>query len=480
MTRVLLATGTSATRDAAAHAAALAVTAARSGNGPALLVSLESDPRRRAATLLAAPEARRLEAELRDRGAGEAVARGHFCQLPLPAGIESLTALTALLEGQDAGIGTAVVQVPVALWTEALGEAGPPVSGGMLRADLPRDRALAALVVEELRGRGLRARVATRALGRIAARRALAGVDPGGVASSRTARLARGLLNGSRGQALPAMLGTSLALIVTALALVAIGGAVTGVGRAQRAADLAAVSAARSLRDDSPRLLAPSRLPDGSPNPRHIDKPTLLARAGAAGRDAADRNGVSAARLLVEFPDARKAVPIRARVQVSGEVRDLPPAPDGAPRPPIPVVARATAEAAPPAGSWTGMPETASGGGYSGPLAYRQNEGMRPDVATAFDRMAAAARAVGVALTISSAFRSDAEQAILFAAHPDPTWVAPPGHSLHRCATELDLGPSSAYGWLAANASRFGFLKRYSWVLADLAKASIHSSGAGG
>jgi soluble lytic murein transglycosylase-like protein len=41
--------------------------------------------------------------------------------------------------------------------------------------------------------------------------------------------------------------------------------------------------------------------------------------------------------------------------------------------------------------------------------------------------------------------------------------VAPPGTSLHRCATELDLGPPSAYGWLAANADRFGFLRRYSW-----------------
>jgi len=39
---------------------------------------------------------------------------------------------------------------------------------------------------------------------------------------------------------------------------------------------------------------------------------------------------------------------------------------------------------------------------------------------------------------------------------------SPPGTSLHRCATELDLGPPSAYGWLAANASRFHFLKRYS------------------
>src|SRR5262249_44694982 len=44
-----------------------------------------------------------------------------------------------------------------------------------------------------------------------------------------------------------------------------------------------------------------------------------------------------------------------------------------------------------------------------------------------------------------------------------PKWVAPPGESLHRFGTELDLGPSSAYAWLAANAHRFGFVQRYSW-----------------
>jgi hypothetical protein len=74
----------------------------------------------------------------------------------------------------------------------------------------------------------------------------------------------------------------------------------------------------------------------------------------------------------------------------------------------------------------------------------------------------AAARS-GLTLVVNSGFRSDTEQAALFAAHPDPRWVAPPGHSLHRCATELDLGPESAYAWLAANASRFGFVQRYSW-----------------
>jgi LAS superfamily LD-carboxypeptidase LdcB len=88
---------------------------------------------------------------------------------------------------------------------------------------------------------------------------------------------------------------------------------------------------------------------------------------------------------------------------------------------------------------------------------------MRPDVAAAFDRLSAAARRAGIALVVNSGYRSDAEQARLFAQHPDPRWVAPAGHSLHRCATELDLGPPSAYGWLAANAKRFGFIQRYAW-----------------
>src|SRR6201999_1089313 len=108
-------------------------------------------------------------------------------------------------------------------------------------------------------------------------------------------------------------------------------------------------------------------------------------------------------------------------------------------------------------------PAVASGGGYSGPLVYRNGEGMRPDVAAAYDQMTAAAAADGITLIVVSGFRSDAEQAELFAAHPDPKWVAPPGTSLHRCATELDLGPETAYGWLAANATRFGFLQRYPW-----------------
>jgi hypothetical protein len=257
------------------------------------------------------------------------------------------------------------------------------------------------------------------------------------------------------GQALVLAVGGALALIAAALALVAISGAVTGKGRVQRAADLAAISAARSMRDDLPRLLSPPTLANGLPNPLHLDKLAYLARARAAALAAGRANGVDPDRLRVAFPDAVSFAPLRAEAAVVAYLRE-----SGGHR----VEASAVAEAAAPFGALgAAATGTASGGGYSGPLVIRDGEGIRPDVAAAYDRMAAAAAADGIALVVVSGFRSDAEQAQLYAAHPDPTWVAPPGHSLHRCATELDLGPSTAYGWLAANASRFGFVQRYAW-----------------
>jgi Transglycosylase SLT domain/D-alanyl-D-alanine carboxypeptidase/Putative Flp pilus-assembly TadE/G-like len=256
---------------------------------------------------------------------------------------------------------------------------------------------------------------------------------------------------------MPAVLGACVVLLLSALALVSIAGALTGKGRVQRAADLAALSAVRSMRDDLPRLLAPPTLPGGAPNPAHMAKSAYLERGRAAAVQAARANGVDPSRLKIDFPDAASFAPVRAKAEVSARV-ELGPG-----RHPARTEASAEAEAAPVAGGSGEMPAIAGGGGYSGPLVYRNGEGMRPDVADAFDRMAAAALRAGITLTVTSGFRSDAEQAALFAQHPDPTWVAPPGHSLHRCATELDLGPPTAYAWLYANAPRFGFLKRYSW-----------------
>jgi hypothetical protein len=262
-------------------------------------------------------------------------------------------------------------------------------------------------------------------------------------------------LRAESGQALILALGGALALLAGALALVAIAGAVTGKGRVQRAADLAAISAARSMRDELSHLLSPPTLPNGLPNLAHIGKAVYLARARTAALEAARANEVGPGRLRLTFPDLGSFAPVQAKAVIVASLN----AGGGQ----VPAEASAVAEAAAPATSTGGMPTTASGGGYSGPLVYRNGEGMRPDVAAAFDQMAAAARATGITLLVVSGFRSDTEQAVLFAAHPDPQWVAPPGHSLHRCATELDLGPASAYAWLAANATRFGFVQRYSW-----------------
>jgi hypothetical protein len=254
------------------------------------------------------------------------------------------------------------------------------------------------------------------------------------------------------GQALPLVLAAAFVVLLAAGVLATLGGAVSGAEGAQRGADLAALSAVRTMRDDLPRLLAPARLADGRANPRHIGRAGYLERAVAAARQAAARNGLDPARVTVTFPDSTSPIPLRSRVAIRAGLRG------GG----IELAAHAEAEAALPA-AYDPTPTYATGGGYSGPLVYRQGEGMRPDVGAAFDRMAAAAARDGIQLLVNSGFRSDAEQARLYAANPDPRMVAPPGTSLHRCATELDLGPPAAYGWLDANAPRFGFVKRYSW-----------------
>jgi transglycosylase-like protein with SLT domain/D-alanyl-D-alanine carboxypeptidase-like protein len=262
------------------------------------------------------------------------------------------------------------------------------------------------------------------------------------------------LVGCQRGQASILLLGVVAAAIAGALILAAFGNAYGARGHSQRVADLSAVAAAHAMLDAYPRLFEPPG------NPRHLEKSAYLDLARAAAVRGAARNGGAVASGDVRFGDASSFAPTRVTVAVRDDARvrvagDGP----GAERN-VPVEAQATAELSPGAGA---APAFASGGGYTGPLAYRQGKPMRPDVALAFDRMERAAAAAGHHLIVTSGFRSDAEQAVLFARHPDPRWVAPPGTSLHRLATELDLGPRSAYGWLAANAGRFGFLQRYSW-----------------
>jgi soluble lytic murein transglycosylase-like protein len=265
--------------------------------------------------------------------------------------------------------------------------------------------------------------------------------------------------SGQAGQASLLLLGVLAALLVGTLVLFGFGQALGARGKHQRAADLAAVSAAQVMRDNYARLFEPPLLRAGIPNPRHLSTAAYLALARAAAHRGARRNGAMAADVDVGFPDAGFA-PTRISVSLwgSGHIRLA----AGRRRDRVEVQARATAELVP--ADEVGPSGLADGGGYSGPLSHRQGKPMRPDVALAFDRMAAAARReAGLSLLITSGYRSDAEQAKLFAANPDPKWVAPPGESLHRYGTELDLGPPDAYAWLAANSQRFGFVKRYAW-----------------
>ena len=255
------------------------------------------------------------------------------------------------------------------------------------------------------------------------------------------------------------LLGLVAVLVAGTLILFGFGQALGARGKHQRAADLAAVSAAQVMSRHYQRLFEPAVFENGLPNPRHLSNEQYLALARSAALRGARRNGVAVGRVRVDFPAG--FAPTRIEVSTSGEARLRL---GERRREAIPVQASATTEIAPDLNVAYGMPTHGSGGGYDGPLAYRMGKPMRPDVAAAFDRMAAAARReAGLYLSVSSGFRSDAEQQILWNANPNPKWVAPPGTSLHRYATELDLGPPAAYGWLAANHRRFGFILRYAW-----------------
>jgi hypothetical protein len=140
-----------------------------------------------------------------------------------------------------------------------------------------------------------------------------------------------------------------------------------------------------------PRLFEPALI-DWRPNPRHLEKGAYLALGRAAAERMVRENRAAVAR--VSFPDAETFAPVRVGVavvrrwRIAGRVLSM--------------RADATAELGPSPG--TGPAALASGGGYEGPLAYRQGEPMGPGVALAFDRMAAAARKDGVALTSRAAF----------------------------------------------------------------------------
>lgn len=282
-------------------------------------------------------------------------------------------------------------------------------------------------------------------------------------------------LREERGQAAITLVGAVIAIFFVVALFAQFGSAFVAKGRDQRSADLAAIAAARQLASDHWRTYVPAVLPNGMPNPTHLSEAEYRSRARATAMRSIRANAgrESAKRVSFDGGGAPTSVTVtverKHRVQVPGSEESA-----GSANRSVRIQTTATAELR---FAFADLPDPrpsdASGGGYDGPLAYRQGKPMRPDVAETFDRLAAAARAAGHSLTVNSGFRSDAEQARLFAQNPNPKWVAPPGTSLHRYGTELDLGPPAAYGWLSANARRFGFIKRYACLTCPISQTRV-------
>ena len=135
-------------------------------------------------------------------------------------------------------------------------------------------------------------------------------------------------LRAERGQLLVLLIGIVFVLLLGIGVLGALGKALLGKGRYQRAADLAAVSAARSMRDDFGRLFEPPLDSRGLRNPLHLEKSAYLARARTTAIDIAAMNGVSARTVEVAFPDRESFAPLRVRSAPRRvEVTLLPPSP---------------------------------------------------------------------------------------------------------------------------------------------------------
>ncbi len=114
---------------------------------------------------------------------------------------------------------------------------------------------------------------------------------------------------------------------------------------------------------------------------------------------------------------------------------------------------------APVGSGGSGNTEFAKAGSGDGSTVQRMGKPIGAHIAKQFDAMVAAAKKDGVNITITSGFRSRAEQERLYAAYKNGTGnlAAKPGTSNHESGDALDLGPPSAYAWLKQNAGQFGF-----------------------
>jgi hypothetical protein len=171
---VILVTAVGAAGGSKPAAAALAC-AGSEPDRPGLLIDVGGRPPR--PTLVASAGARELEERLAVHLPRlHAASRGQTCHLAVADDAEAFESARAALPLVRDSV--AVIHLPPARLQQVLAPTGIRSTGAMLRADLDEDRALTALTVRDLAGRGLRAKVLKHALGWVSARRALFGVLP--------------------------------------------------------------------------------------------------------------------------------------------------------------------------------------------------------------------------------------------------------------------------------------------------------------
>ncbi|WP_098700159.1 M15 family metallopeptidase [Nocardia farcinica] len=96
-------------------------------------------------------------------------------------------------------------------------------------------------------------------------------------------------------------------------------------------------------------------------------------------------------------------------------------------------------------------------------------DGLDPALAVAYTLAEQAAHAEGVPLSITSGYRTPAEQQALWedglATYGSPEearrWVLPPEESTHVSGQAVDVGPQAGAQWLERNGNRWGLCRTY-------------------
>jgi hypothetical protein len=114
---------------------------------------------------------------------------------------------------------------------------------------------------------------------------------------------------------------------------------------------------------------------------------------------------------------------------------------------------------------------TSAGPTVTAPGTTSPPTGLQPGLVDAFRRAQAAAAADGFHLTITSGFRTAAQQAALLEAEVAKRgsreealwWVFPPDRSMHVKGLAVDVGDGHAADWLDGHGARFGLCRTLSW-----------------